>query len=560
MMLSIRDLRPACPRNVALADIAAVAGANIIRDGADVTGVAITSGDITPGDLFVAVPGINSHGAHFAPSAIERGATAILTDDAGVAQVKSLDNSIGILQVDDPRAVAGTLAAHVYGNPSQKLITVGVTGTNGKTTTAHFVRHLYQEQLGPTVLIGTVGISFADVHVESERTSIEAPALHRVLAWALEQGACAVVMEVSSHAMSLHRVEGVQFDVVAFINLQRDHLDFHGSMEDYFAAKARLFTSRYATRAVICTDDQWGRRLAEQCVIPTTTVSTRGNADWTLRAHRLNQRDAGTDVTAIYADEILQFHCPLAGLINVQNALVALASTAASGVDPRAGALYIGTTPQVPGRMEVIRHRSSETPLVVVDFAHTPEALSLACSALQPITPGRLWIVFGATGDRDRGKRPLMARAAQEGADIVILTDDDVYSEDPASIRSEIARGFGGNCPYARALQLWEDDDRAHAIAFAVGASAPEDTVIIAGRGHETVQVVGNRALDLDDRACARQALTTRSEFGVVNMSQFDAEDPTKIQLRKVPETWDYGFGQTNAMHSACGADGDDSA
>lgn len=559
-MLSIGDLRPASTRAVMLTEIAAVAGARIIRDGMAVSGVGIISQDIAPGDLFIAVPGLNSHGARFAGSAIERGATAVLTDADGVALVQSLDQTIGILQVDDPRAMAGIIAAHVYGNPAQKMTTVGVTGTNGKTTTAHFIRHLCQDELGPTLLVGTVGISFANVHVDSERTSIEAPALHRVLAWALERGARAVIMEVSSHAMVLHRVEGVRFDVVAFTNLQRDHLDFHGSMEDYFAAKASLFTSRYAARAVICTDDEWGRRLAEQCVIPMTTVSTRGKADWTLRDHRLNERDAGTDVAVTHADRTWQFHCPLPGLINVQNGLVALASSIEAGVPPDTGALNIGTTPQVPGRMEVISHRSADTPLVIVDFAHTPEALSLACLALQPITPGRLWILFGATGDRDRGKRPLMARVAQESADVVILTDDDVYGEDPASIRAEIASGFGGDCPYARALQLWEDDDRAHAIAFAVETAAPADTVIIAGRGHETVQVVGKRAFNLDDRACAREALAARREHNAVDLSPFDAQNPTQVRLRKVPETWDYGFGQSSGMNSACGADGDDSA
>lgn len=559
-MLTIGDLRPSSTPAVSLAEVARVAGGHVICEGRAVTGVAIVSQDISAGDLFVAVAGLKSHGARFASAAVDRGAKAILTDAAGVAVVRSIDDSVGIVQVDDPRAVAGVVAAHIYGNPSQSLMTVGVTGTNGKTTTAHFIRHFCEKQVGPTLLVGTVGVSFESVHVESERTSIEAPALHRVMAWALERGARAVVMEVSSHAMALHRVEGTHFDVVGFINLQRDHLDFHGSMEDYFAAKASLFTSRYAARAVICTDDQWGRRLAEQCTVPMTTVSTRACADWTLRDHQLNKEDAGTDVTVAYAGHRQHFHCPLPGLINVQNALVAIACAVAVGGDPHTVALNIASTPQVPGRMEVISHRCSSTPLVIVDFAHTPEALSLACLALRPITPGRLWIVFGATGDRDRGKRPLMARAAQEGADVVVLTDDDVYSEDPAAIRAEIASGFGSHCRYTRAVQLWEDDDRAHAIAFAVETSAPTDTVIIAGRGHETVQVVGEHAFNLDDRACARKALKKRRELEAVDLSPFDAEDPRQVRLRKAPKTWDYGLGQPSEMHSACGADGDDSA
>lgn len=556
-MKTVAHLRPLTVTGQSIIDVAKLIGARLEQDGAPVSGASVDSTDIYPGDLFIAIAGLQQHGARFAQVAVENGATAILTDEEGLTYLEDLPESVAILIVDDPRACAGPAAAFIYGYPAKYLTTIGVTGTNGKTTTTHFIEHLCETLSGPTLLIGTVGISLGGMHVESDRTSIEAPALNRVLAWAREQGAQNVVMEVSSHAMSLHRVRGVEFDVVAFLNLQRDHLDFHGTMEEYFAAKASLFTPEFSRHAVVCLDDTWGRMLARQCDIPLTTVATSGLADWAVVKHQRNRTDAGTDITVSHGDDSFHMHCPLPGLINVQNAVVALATSAIAGVDPALAADALADTPQVPGRMEVVSRRTADTPLVVVDFAHTPEALALACSALDTVTVGRLWLLFGATGDRDRGKRPLMAQAAREVADVIVVTDDDIYSEDPACIRAEVIKGFDLPCARPRAIQLWEDDDRAHAINFAIWAARPDDTVIIAGRGHETIQMVGDIPVHLDDRVCAARAVEARIRRLPPDLSVFDSPQADKNQLRKVPQTWEYIRELKNVTDSGFKADGD---
>lgn len=556
-MKTIAHLRPLTVEGHSVIDVATQIGARLERDGMPVTGASVNSTDIHPGDLFIAVPGLKQHGARFAQAAVENGAVAILTDTDGLDYFDDLPESVAILIVDDPRACAGPAAAYIYGYPARKLTTIGVTGTNGKTTTTHFIEHLCETLCGSTLLIGTVGISLGGMHVDSERTSIEAPALNRVLAWACEQGAQNVVMEVSSHAMSLHRVRGMEFDVVAFLNLQRDHLDFHGTMEEYFAAKASLFSPEFSRNAVVCLDDSWGRALAQQCEIPLTTVATDCPADWTVVAQRRDHTDAGTDITVNHGDDIFTMHCPLPGIINVQNAIVALATSAVAGIDPGLAARALADTPQVPGRMEVVSRRTADTPLVVVDFAHTPEALELACSALDPVTVGRLWLLFGATGDRDRGKRPLMAQAAREAADVVVVTDDDIYSEDPVQIRAEVVEGFDFPSERPRAIQLWEDDDRAHAINFAIWAARPADTVVIAGRGHETIQMVGDVPVHLDDRVCAAHAVEARIRRLPPDLSIFDSPGAGKNQLRKVPQTWEYIRELENVSDSGFKADGD---
>ncbi|WIK65240.1 Mur ligase family protein [Gleimia hominis] len=530
-------------------------GGRVIRSGPAITGVTLDSTDVQPGDLFVAVPGAKHHGAEFAKQAFERGAVAVATDARGVELIADLD--AGVLQVANPRVFAGDAAAQVYGHPSSKLIMVGITGTNGKTTTTHFVRHALQSQGLATLLLGTVGVSLAGVHVPSARTSLEAPVLHRVLAWALEQGAQAAVMEVSSHALTLHRVQGLRFDTVGFLNLQRDHLDFHHTMEAYFEAKAALFTQQLARRAVICIDDPWGQKLARRCEVPFETVLTQPgsngtNSGWSVEETRADTSTAGTDVVVSHAGEHVHMHCPLPGDINVQNATVALAAATqvvgesgaatpapADAAKPAAAdaagthasahvaeqvAEAISNTPQVPGRMEVIAHRDEQTPLVIVDFAHTADALTAACRTLDPVTPGHLWLLFGATGERDRGKRPLMAQAAQAAADTIIVTDDDVYGEDPATIRAEVLAGFTGK--EGRASHIWEGMERAAAIDYAVTHAKPADTVVIAGRGHETIQTIGTSTIFLDDRERARQALKQRRLGAVASSENMVAHHP----------------------------------
>ncbi|MDO5049651.1 MAG: UDP-N-acetylmuramoyl-L-alanyl-D-glutamate--2,6-diaminopimelate ligase [Actinomycetaceae bacterium] len=551
-MTELSDLRPQYRPQVDPADLVAAVGGNL-RPGLreldeKISGVTLDSKDVQSGDLFVAVPGFKRHGAEFAAAAVEAGAVAVATDARGLEVIGDQFPNIYLIEVEDPRAWAGLAAAHVWANPGDELTMVGITGTNGKTTTTHFVHHALTQLSGPTMMIGTVGVTLGDTHVESARTSVEAPLLHRILKWARERGAKNVVMEVSSHALSLNRVEGVTFDMVAFLNLQRDHLDFHKTMREYFDAKALLFEPGLARRGVVCIDDEWGRQLSQQAPIPIEVVTTSGrlalenennnaHAGWYVAASELNETDAGTDLKVGAPSGEVDMHCPLPGVINVQNQMTALAVVTGLGYAPQKVADALSTTAQVPGRMEVIAKRDDDTPLVIVDFAHTPDAMSSACNALDPVTPGRLWCLFGATGDRDRGKRPLMAKAAAANADIVILTDDDIYTEDPAAIRAEVATGFGE--ANMRARQLWEDDDRANAIRAAVLAASADDTILIAGRGHETIQMIGDTPHPLDDRAEAREAVAMRADARKIDVTVWDSPQGQAPRLRNRAQTWE---------------------
>ena len=323
--------------------------------------------------------------------------------------------------------------------------------------------------------------------------------------------------------------------------LQRDHLDFHKTMESYFDAKAMLFEPDLAVRGVICTDDEWGEKLTQQTSIPIERVNTHDEvaadeAEWRVSFHNLNKVDAGTDLEIATPHGVATMHCPLPGIINVQNQMVALAVVTGLGIPVQEAATALSSTPQVPGRMEVIAKRSEDTPLVIVDFAHTPDAMQSACNALDPVTPGRLWCLFGATGDRDRGKRPIMAQAAAQSSDVVILTDDDIYTEDPAAIRAEVATGFTD--AEMRAVQLWEDDSRAHAIHAAVLGASAQDTILIAGRGHETIQMIGDDPHPLDDRFEAREAVKMREQAEPVDLEIWDSPLGDVPKLRNIPKTW----------------------
>jgi UDP-N-acetylmuramoyl-L-alanyl-D-glutamate--2,6-diaminopimelate ligase len=543
-MTQLSDLRPHSRPSVQPKDLVAEVSGTLVQEATsapEIKGVTLDSKDVEPGDLFVAVPGFKRHGAEFAQMAIEAGAVAVASDAAGIAIVKEQSPDVSLIEVENPRKWAGRAAAYVWGNPGFDLTMVGITGTNGKTTTTHFVHHALSELVGPTLMIGTVGVTLGNTHVESERTSVEAPLLHRILAWAKEAGAKNVVMEVSSHALDLHRVEGLTFDMAAFLNLQRDHLDFHKTMESYFDAKAMLFEPDLAVRGVICTDDEWGEKLTQQTSIPIERVNTHDEvaadeAEWRVSFHNLNKVDAGTDLEIATPHGVATMHCPLPGIINVQNQMVALAVVTGLGIPVQEAATALSSTPQVPGRMEVIAKRSEDTPLVIVDFAHTPDAMQSACNALDPVTPGRLWCLFGATGDRDRGKRPIMAQAAAQSSDVVILTDDDIYTEDPAAIRAEVATGFTD--AEMRAVQLWEDDSRAHAIHAAVLGASAQDTILIAGRGHETIQMIGDDPHPLDDRFEAREAVKMREQAEPVDLEIWDSPLGDVPKLRNIPKTW----------------------
>jgi UDP-N-acetylmuramoyl-L-alanyl-D-glutamate--2,6-diaminopimelate ligase len=482
---------------------------------------------VEPGDLYVALPGAARHGADFATPAIEAGAVAVLTDAAGARLLAlSPDISVPVLVVDEPRAVVGRLSALIYrsqaaDSPSPTLF--GVTGTNGKTTTTYFVNALLQALGKKTGLIGTIEIVAGGKPIPSLLTTPESTDVHALLALMRERGLDAASMEVSSHAVSFRRVDAVVFDVVGFTNLTQDHLDLHGTMDDYFRTKAELFTPERARAAVVTVDDEWGRRLAAETGLPVTTLATlqpggrqtgtieAPDADWLVADPR--PRGLGTEFTLRgKTGTELRVHTGLPGAFNVSNAALALAMVLAGGADAAKVQAALDTsdpfTVAVPGRMQLV----SAKPAAVVDFAHNPDALARALEAVRSPDPAaKVIVVFGATGQRDQGKRPAMGAIAARLADVVIISDDDPHDEDAAAIRADVLVG-ATDAKEAEQLdcRIMEVFPRDAAIREAVELAAPEDTILIAGRGHEVWQEVKGVNLALDDRVELRNALTAR--------------------------------------------------
>lgn len=480
-----------------------------LTTGADVevTGAAVGSADVEPGDLFGALPGRHAHGADFAADAVAAGAVAVLTDAQGLERVRAAGLAVPVLVCPDPRRTLGEASAWVHGHPGRGLTVVGITGTNGKTTTCYLVDAALRAAHPTTAVVGTVELKVGETSIESPRTTVESPVLHGLFALMVERGATACSMEVSSHALALHRVEGVEFDVVGFTNLQRDHLDFHGDMDTYFRDKARLFEPGRARRGVVCVDDAWGRRLASEARIPVDTVATVGGEDADGGPHamwRVQEASIGLDgvgstfVLAGPDGERVEAASPLPGRVNVSNAAVALVLAHRAGVPLRDAAQAIARAPGVPGRMERVVERDARHPLCLVDYAHTPDALELALEAVRPITPGRLVIVFGSDGDRDRGKRPMMGEIAARLADVLVVTDENPRSEEPSGIRAAILDGVRHVRPDAR--DVHEVEPRAAAVRHALALARPEDTVIVTGKGHEPTQEVAGVFHRYNDR------------------------------------------------------------
>ena len=484
-----------------------------------VTSVASDNRVVADGDLFVALPGAHAHGARFAADAVARGARAVLTDAQGVRIVaESADGALAgtpVLVAPDPRGILGPVAAWVYGSPADQLATFAVTGTNGKTTTTYQLDHLLRSLGFVSGLVGTVEMRSGDRVIPSRLTTPEAADLQALFAAMLEDGVRTLAMEVSSHALALHRVDGVRYGVAGFTNLSQDHLDFHGDMDSYFAAKALLFTPEHSRRGVVVVDDAWGERMAQAAQVPVATLRTvpGGTADWTVTD--VEPHGTGSAFRVTHTDgRTLRTSTTLPGDFNVANAALALVMVLEGGahLEDVADALESGNglAGVVPGRMEVVSPGGAGTPRVVVDFAHNTEALELALGALRPTTPGRLSLVFGATGDRDKGKRPAMGAAAVAGADVVVVTDDDPHDEDPAAVRAAVLDGARA-AQGGRAVDIREVAPRALAIREVIAAAGEGDTVLIAGRGHETVQEVAGVDVLLDDRVEARNALDERT-------------------------------------------------
>jgi len=498
--------RPAEPLATALTDLAARVGAQIVGEAAGVaiTGLSLSTERVRPGDLYAALPGARAHGADFADQAAAAGAVAVLTDEAG--STKAAPAGLPQLVVDDPRALLGELAAIVYGDPASALTLLGVTGTQGKTTTTRLLEAGLEQAGIRAAVVGTVGTRIAGTDVKTALTTPEAPDLHALFAVMREQQVRVAALEVSSHALVLGRVDGLVFDVAAFLNLGRDHLDFHADLEDYFAAKASLFTPERARLGLTNIDDDHGRRLAGEATIPMRTFSPGGaaGADW--RAVDLEHRVDGTAFTVLGpGGQRFRADAPIPGDFNVANTLCAIALAGEAGLDPAAVAAGIADSPGVPGRLE--RIDEGQDFLVVVDYAHKPDALLAVLTALAPQTRGRTIVVLGAGGDRDTGKRPLMGEIAGEWADVLIVTDDNPRSEDPAAIRAAVLAGAHESRREFERPETFEIGDRATAIRHAIGLARAGDTVIVAGKGHETGQEVHGVLTPFDDRDEVRAAL-----------------------------------------------------
>ena len=451
-----------------------------------VTGCTHDSRRVRPGDLYAALPGEHAHGADFLEQALAAGATAVLTDPDGAERV----TGVPVLVAPAPRAVLGEVAAAVHGHPARELTVLGVTGTNGKTTTAFLVDAGLRATGRRTALLGTVLTRLGDETVSSERTTPEATDLHALFAAMRERGITAATMEVSSHALALGRVDGVVFDVGVFTNLSQDHLDFHGSMEAYFQAKASLFTPERARRALVNADDEAGRRLLAGPQVPLSSFGEAG--EW--RAVDVELGPTGSAFRLVGPGVDLAARVQVPGAFNVANAVAALACLVLAGVEAEVAVAGVAGLPGVPGRME--RVDAGQPFAALVDYAHTPDAVASLLRTVRGVTPGRVVVVLGCGGDRDRGKRPLMGRAAVEGADVAVLTSDNPRSEDPLAILAEMQQ------PDA----LVEPDRRA-AIALAVRLARPGDTVVVAGKGHESGQEVAGVVTPFDDREVLRDEI-----------------------------------------------------
>ncbi|WP_428985804.1 UDP-N-acetylmuramoyl-L-alanyl-D-glutamate--2,6-diaminopimelate ligase [Sinomonas terricola] len=526
--------RPQHVDPVPLASVAALLGLpEAAVGGGAVTGVSLDSRSVESGDLYVAVPGTGRHGASFAAQAVERGAAAVLTDEAG-ARLVAIDDtlaSVPVLVVEDVRAAVGPVAAFVYrsqtgGEAEPHLLLLGVTGTNGKTTTTYFANALLAGLGHRTGLIGTIEILAGGDAIPSRLTTPESTDVHALLALMRERGLTAASMEVSSHAVEYRRVDGVRYDAVGFTNLTQDHLDLHLTMDEYFAAKARLFAPDRAARGVVVVDDEWGRRLAREAAIPVTTVSLAAEpapgADWALASVR--RSGLGTAFELRGPDgQALRLHTGLPGAFNVANAALAALLVHAAGVPleeiQRAADAADPFSVEVPGRMQLVGTR----PAAVVDFAHNPDALERALEAVRPPGEGRLVVVFGATGQRDQGKRPIMGAVAVRGADVVVITDDDPHDEDPAAIRADVLAGARAEDEALGLGRIIEEvAPRAAAIRRAVDLASAEDVILVAGRGHEVFQEVKGVDLELDDRVELRAALEARG-FSTVGAEQIES-------------------------------------
>jgi UDP-N-acetylmuramoyl-L-alanyl-D-glutamate--2,6-diaminopimelate ligase len=475
-----------------------------VRADIKVTGLALDSRKVQAGDLFLAVAGTRTHGMQHARQAIALGAVAVawepVAGNASLAEAAALLPA-PVVVVPGLSQVVGLIADRFYGHPSRGLFTIGVTGTDGKTSCSHFIAQALNSEDRRCGLIGTLGNGLFGELSTTSNTTPDALSMQQLLLSMQQGGARCVVSEISSHAMDQGRARGVNFDLAVLTNLTRDHLDYHGTVEAYAEAKRKLFHSDGLRYAVINADDAFGSALLDAIPPGVAPVAyrlenepfrTRYPAQWVIG------RNLQSDVTGMRLDVVTPWgsgalRCGLLGRFNASNLLASLASLCVAGLPFEEAMRRLERTETVPGRMERFDSGAGH-PLAVVDYAHTPAALKAVLKSLRAHCSGKLWCVFGAGGDRDRGKRPEMGAAAERNADQLVLTDDNPRTEDPQQIVNDVCSGI------KQPARVHIEHDRAHAIAWAMRSAGPDDIVLIAGKGHETVQLVGDRALPFSDR------------------------------------------------------------
>ena len=468
-------------------------GAQIVGADPLITGVTHDSRAVGPGDLFVAIPGAVVDGHDYVERAVASGAAAVAVE-------RDVDCPSRVL-VPDARAALPWLAAAAYGDPSHRLPVVGVTGTNGKTTVTHFLEQIVIASGRTPGVVGTIGARIGRSEEAVARTTPEASDLQRLLAEMVDAGVDVAAIEVSSHALSLHRVDAIRFRVAAFTNLMHDHLDFHGDMDHYFAAKASLFVPDRVDHAVISIDDEAGLEIARSTKVPTTTVAIDRDAD--ITATSIEESFEGSSFSIHTGSGSFSARLPIPGRFNVQNALIAGAVALELGNDADAITRGLASAGTIPGRFE--RIAGADGPAVVVDYAHTPDAIGAVVSGARRLSYGRIIVIVGAGGDRDQEKRPAMGRAAGS-ADLVILTSDNPRSEDPDAIIASVRSGID------ESVIVVEEPDRRRAIRRGLETARPGDLVLILGKGHEVGQEIAGRIEPFDDRVVALEELSDLSE------------------------------------------------
>jgi UDP-N-acetylmuramoyl-L-alanyl-D-glutamate--2,6-diaminopimelate ligase len=462
-----------------------------------ITSLCYDSREVSPGSLFVAIRGNLLDGHSFIEQAIERGAVAIVAEEPGLTQ------RVTHIQVANSRDALARLAASFHSNPSKQLRMIGVTGTNGKTTTTYLIKHLLERAGQRTGLIGTVSYEIGERVLPASRTTPESLDLQSILAQCVDARCSNVVMEVSSHALELGRVDGISFRVGIFTNLTQDHLDFHRGMKEYFEAKAKLFASLKGREgknqaAIINIDDAYGQQLAARFGRDLSIITYGMGARADFRASNFKIEATGTSYQLDVKGKSFLVRLPLIGRFNIYNSLAALATIQALGLDVRPAVLALARAPQVPGRLEAVPAKRQFQ--VFVDYAHTDDALYNVIKTCRDLNPNRLIVVFGCGGNRDKGKRPLMGAVADQNADYSIITSDNPRKEDPMQIIREIEAGF-------RTKRFESIADRREAITRAIQVAQPRDIVLIAGKGHEKYQEFADRTIPFDDIEVAARAL-----------------------------------------------------